>query len=141
MNIYQQRLLSEWRTHGKIIVASDFDSTISYWFTLENHDDIDYAIKVLKLCKEVGCYLTIFTACNPDRYDAIKQHCKRVGLPIDSINQTPIKLEYGNNGKVYANVFIDDRMLAFRESLEQLEEVAFMMRAEKHKVNEQTVDF
>lgn len=131
MNIYQQRLYDEWITHGKIILASDFDSTLSYWKSLENQEDIAYAIEVVKLCKQVGCYLTIFTACHSERYEEIKNYCSKLELQVDSINTNPIDLPYGKSGKVYANQFIDDRTLAFRESLDQLKEVAERVRAYK----------
>lgn len=141
MNKYQERLLNEWRTHSKIIVATDFDSTISYWKTIENQEDIQYAVKVLKLCKEIGAYLTIFTACKEDRFQEIREYCISIGLNIDSINKNPVELPYGNTSKIYANVFIDDRTLSLRESLEMLEEVAYRMRAEQHSPTDQTVEF
>lgn len=143
MNQYQQRLYNEWIQHGKIIIAADFDSTISYWPTIENRDDIMLAQKVLKLCQEVGCYMVVNTACNPDRYPEIRYHCAAINLQINGINKTPVELPYGKHGKVYANVYIDDRTIAFRESLLQLEEVAYRVRAYNagRKVTEQTVEF
>lgn len=129
MNKYQERLLKEWKQHGKIIIATDFDSTISPWETLDNKEDMEEVIKTLKLCKEVGCYLVVFTACNSDRFTEISNYCKNIGLNIDSINRNPIDLPYGNNTKIYANVFIDDRSLSLMESVDMLTEVAYRMRA------------
>lgn len=129
MNKYQERLLNEWKQYGKIIIATDFDSTISPWETLDNKEDMEKVITTLKLCKEVGCYLVVFTACNNERFSEINNHCKNIGLNIDSINRNPIDLPYGNNTKIYANVFIDDRSLSLMESVDMLTEVAYRMRA------------
>ena len=103
-----ERLLSEWKEHGKIIVGCDFDDTLRPWSLAENYD-CDNVISLLKEVKLTGCYLVIFTACKPDRYDEIRNYCKEKGLLIDSINENPIKLPYGNDRKIYANIFLDDR--------------------------------
>ena len=129
--IYLDRLVNEWKQYGKIIVATDFDSTISPYHTLDNHADINRVINVLKLVKEIGAYVIIFTACNADRFDYIKDYCVTIGLEIDSINQTPIDIPYGKNGKVYANIFIDDRA-GLNEALAILEFASYIMRGSKN---------
>ena len=104
---YLERLENEWTTHGKIIIACDFDDTISPWRM--HNADFKRVIDVLKAAKQTGAYIVIFTACNAERYDEIRKYCSDAGLEIDTINQNPIELPYGNSGKVYANIFIDDR--------------------------------
>lgn len=108
MNKYVKRLYDEWSLHDKIVIGVDFDDTISPW-KLADQKDCDEVIRQLRFAKSTGAYITIFTACDPDRYDYIKDYCKEKGLEVDSINENPIQLVYGNNKKIYANIFIDDR--------------------------------
>jgi hypothetical protein len=54
----------------------------------------------------------------------------KVNLKIDSINQNPINLPYGNSSKIYANIFLDDRA-GLNESLDRLYRVMYMIRGKK----------
>ena len=141
MKKYIDRLADEWMQHGKIIVAVDFDDTISPWKT-NDQQDCDQVIQVLKDVCLVGAYITIFTACKEDRFEQIKNYCTEKGLTINSINQNPIDLPYGNQNKVYANIFIDDRA-GINEALEILKESMYIVRSKKYSDNlsEQTVEF
>lgn len=123
------RLFKEWNEHGKIIIAVDFDDTISPWNTADE-DDCKDVIERLKAAKYTGAHIVIWTACNKDRYDEIKRYCAGQGLLIDSINENPINLPYGNNGKIYANVFIDDRA-GINEALMVLEKAMYMIRGSR----------
>jgi thiol-disulfide isomerase/thioredoxin len=131
---YLERLEEEWKLHGKIIIACDFDDTISPW-KLKGFDP-KRTVEVLKIAKETGAYIVIFTACNPERYDEIRKYCSDSGLEIDAINETPIDLPYGKNGKIYANIFIDDRA-GLNEALNILEMAMYRIRGSRHK----TLDF
>lgn len=126
-NKYKERLFKEWLQHGKIIIAVDFDSTISPYHTIDNIEDIEKVIETIKNAKYTGAYITIFTACNPDRFDDIEKYCKEKGIELDSINQNPIDLPYGNHSKIYANVFLDDRA-GLNEALETLNDAMYMYR-------------
>jgi hypothetical protein len=128
---YLERLENEWMTHGKIIIACDFDDTISPWRM--HNADFNRVIEVLKTAKQTGAYIVIFTACNPSRYDEIRKYCSDAGLTIDTINQNPIELPYGNTGKVYANIFIDDRA-GLNESLNILEFASYRIRGKRSTV-------
>lgn len=130
MNIYSQRLLIEWRTHGKIIIAVDFDSTIFPYHTLNNKEDMERTIDLVKKANEIGAYIVIFTASVESRFDFIREYCESIKVPIDSINKNPIELPYGNNGKVYANIFIDDRA-GLTSALDILEETINEMKTNK----------
>lgn len=136
-NKYSQRLLGEWIKHGKIIIASDFDSTISPFrgeVPLDNEEDIARCIDLLKACQQTGCYLIIHTACKEDRHQSIKDYCAKVGLKVDTINQNPVPLTYGNNGKPFANIFLDDRA-GLNEAMDILESALYQYRGtlEKYK--------
>jgi hypothetical protein len=132
MTKYESRLYQEWKQHGKIIIAVDFDDTISPWKFKDTEDlqQLDKTIQLLRVAQETGAYVVIFTACNPDRYDEIKSYCSSKKLTIDSINNTPLDLPYGNHGKVYANIFLDDRA-GLLESMSILEKVMYMIRGEQ----------
>lgn len=122
---YVDRLESEWIQHGKIIIGVDYDDTISPWRM--NEFDFDSVIKTLKVAKETGAYIVIFTACNEERYPEIISYCQSKGLEIDRINETPIELQYGNKSKIYANIFIDDRA-GLLESIDILELAMYRVR-------------
>ena len=123
---YLERLEQEWKQHGKIIIACDYDDTISPW-KMKGFDP-KRVIEVLKVAKQTGAYIVIFTSCNEERYQEIEEYCNSQGLEIDAINKTPINLPYGNNSKIYANIFIDDRA-GLNEALNILEFAMYRVRA------------
>ncbi len=127
MNKYVKRLVQEWIMHGKIIVATDFDDTISIWKQGFNKDDVQRTIELLKQVYLTGAHIVVFTACSDERYEDIRNHCRELGLNISSINKNPIDLPYGLNGKVYANIFLDDRA-GLSESLDILEKALYQYR-------------
>ncbi len=109
MNKYVKRLLSEWIEHKKLIISVDYDSTIFPYQTIDNPEDIARTIKLVKIAKELGAYIVIFTASNVSRYEEIQLYCEEIELPIDSINVNPIPMKYGNSGKIYYNINLCDR--------------------------------
>jgi len=125
---YLERLLEEWEQHGKIIIACDYDDTISPW-KLKGFNP-QRVIETLKVAKQTGAYIVIFTACNEARYPEIFEYCQSQGLTIDGINKTPIDLPYGNDRKIYANIFLDDRA-GLNESLNILEMAMYTIRGKK----------
>jgi len=127
MNDYIKRLVEEWNLHGKIIVAVDFDDTICPW-KLTNQQKCDKVIELLKEARRVGAYIVIFTACKQNRYEEIRKYCDSKDLHIDTINQNPIDLPYGNQNKIYANIFLDDRA-GLDQALDTLQEAMYRQRA------------
>jgi hypothetical protein len=129
-NPYLDRLVKEWTEHGKIIIAVDFDDTISPW----KMTDFDFSkvIDILIKAKQTGAYIVIFTACSSERFDEIRNYCSSKGLEIDSINENPIPLPYGQHRKIYANIFIDDRA-GLNESLNILEFAMYKIRGSKER--------
>jgi thiol-disulfide isomerase/thioredoxin len=129
-NPYLDRLVKEWTEHGKIIIAVDFDDTISPW----KMTDFDFSkvIDILIKAKQTGAYIVIFTACSSERFNEIRNYCSSKGLEIDSINENPIPLPYGQHRKIYANIFIDDRA-GLNESLNILEFAMYKIRGSKER--------
>lgn len=128
MNKYTQRLVDEWKQHGRIIISVDYDSTIFPYPTIDNKEDIERTIKLVQLARETGAYIVIFTASNIDRYEEIQRYCESIRLPIDSINKNPIELPYGKNGKIYYNINLCDRS-GLIEALNTLEEALYQYRS------------
>ena len=105
---YIARLVREWREHKKIILAVDFDDTISPWkFYDFNYQEV---FNLIKEAKALGAYIVIFSACKPERFDYIRNYCKETGgFEVDGINENVIELPYGNDRKIYYNHLLDDR--------------------------------
>jgi len=136
-NKYYKRLYEEWQQHSKIIIAVDFDDTISPWRfqTPEDINEIERTMKIIIEAKQIGAFVVIFTACNKDRYIDIIEYCRSKGLEIDGINTTPVEIPhgYGKTNKIYANIFLDDRA-GLIESLEMLEDTMYKIRAYKYSL-------
>ena len=132
-NKYHKRLYQEWKQHGKIIIGVDFDDTLYPWKfkSPEDAEKFERTIQLLKVAHATGAYIVIFTACDENRYEEIQNYCEKVRLPIDCINKTPFDIPegYGKNGKIYANLFLDDRA-GLNEALEMLETVMYIIRGE-----------
>lgn len=125
---YINRLYEEWKTHKKIIISVDYDDTL-YPFKLGNSEDIERTIELVKQAQEIGAYIVIFTASSSDRYEEIEIFCDNLGINIDSINTNPIKLPYGNNGKIYYNINLCDRS-GLTQALDILEKTMKKMNNE-----------
>lgn len=115
MSKYTERLLEEWKEHGKIIISVDYDDTL-FDYALGNLKRQRKVIKALKKAKKIGCYIVVFTASPNNRHESILKYCKSIGIEVDTINKNPIKLPYGNEGKIYYNINLCDRS-GLKESL------------------------
>ena len=130
MNKYEERLYKEWKQHGKAVIAVDFDSTIYPWPTIDNKDDMNRVISLLQVAANTGAYIVINTCSPPERHEEIQNHCEKLKIPINGINVNPIDLPYGKHGKIYANIYLDDRA-GLNEALNMLENVMYKIRGEK----------
>lgn len=132
-NKYIERLYQEWKQHGKIIIGVDFDDTIYPWKFRSAEDAIkfDKTIQLLQVAHATGAYITIFTCSNPDRYEEIQAYCEKIKLPIDTINKTPFEIPHGwgKHGKIYANIFLDDRA-GLEEAIHTLETAMYRIRGD-----------
>jgi len=107
-----ERLYKEWVQHPKLIIACDFDDTIFDFHNRgQTHDDV---VDLLKECKSLGFYVVLFSASKPERYPFMMEYCKNLGVEVDGINKNVIELPYGNNGKIYYNILLDDRAGLFQ---------------------------
>lgn len=101
------RLYREYKQHPKLIIAVDYDDTL-YDYHKKGYTYED-TINVLKRCQAHDFYICIFTGSPVDKYPSILSYCEQLGLKIASINKNPIPLPFGNDGKMYFNVLLDDR--------------------------------
>lgn len=130
---YLDRLIKEWKKNSKIIIACDYDDTIKNWGL---NISCQRAIDAVREAQAVGAYLTIWTASDyTERESSIRTYCESHGLRIDSINKNPIELPFGHHGKIYANIFIDDRA-GLNEALAILE---YATVTRKHSLEEQAI--
>ena len=128
-NKYVERLYNEWITHENAIIAVDFDDTI-YPFKMQTENDLEDTINLIKDCKSVGAYITIFTASDVNRHPEILRYCESKGIKVDSINENAIELPYGHEGKIYYNINLCDRS-GLEEAKAILREAMYLVRAYK----------
>lgn len=101
------RLHEEYLKYGKIIVACDYDDTI-YDFHKKGYT-YTAVVNLLLECQKLGFYICIFTGSPTDKYQEITDYTKNLGLNIASINKNPFPMPFGNDGKMYFNILLDDR--------------------------------
>lgn len=102
-----KRLYSTYLKHENLIIALDFDSTI-YDFHKEGHTYED-VINIIKECNELNFHIIIFTASRKERYEFIAEYCEELGIKINCINKNSIDSPFGNEGKPFFNICLDDR--------------------------------
>lgn len=100
----KDRLRSEFRRYGKLIIAYDFD------YTVHNFHDEGYSYEfVSNLLRRWRPYANfiVFTASPESRFQYIKDYLNDREIPFDAINEEVIQRGYTR--KIYYNVFLDDR--------------------------------
>jgi len=98
------RLLKEYKQHGSLVIAFDFDNTV-YDFHAKG-ETYYQVMKLLQDLKEIGCYLICFTA--NENTEFIEEHLASYGVLYDSINENPPFFK-SKCGKIYYNALLDDR--------------------------------
>jgi MoaA/NifB/PqqE/SkfB family radical SAM enzyme len=109
-NFFINRLVNEWLKNGKLIIACDLDDTIIPY----NEEIKDHCKKVVDLileCQKEGIIFIINTARSKRQLESAKKQVEDLGIEVHGVNQMheEWKRDYGINGKVYANIFLDDR--------------------------------
>lgn len=102
---FYNRLKEEYYKYGKLIIAFDFDDTV-YDFHKKGRS-YQKIIKLLQDWNNYACFI-LYTASNENRFNDMIQYLKNNGIKIDAIN-TNISDKVPQGGKIYYNVFIDDR--------------------------------
>lgn len=100
------RLLSEYKTHKKLVIGFDFDNTI---FDIYNQGgDYSEIISILQDCKREGFILCLYTAeCSVKRLQWKIQYCEQFNIKPDYVNESP--LLNNETTKPFFNLLLDDR--------------------------------
>lgn len=114
------RLLAEYEVHKKLIVAVDYDDTV-YDYHNKGHQ-YERVIKVLERCSSLDFFIVPFTGSPPDKYGSIYTYFAVLGIKVSQINTNAFPLPFGNHGKMYFNILLDDRA-GLGQALETLETV------------------
>ena len=98
------RLYKDYKAHGKLIIAFDFDNTI---FDIHgNGDTYPEVTRVLQDARKAGHTLVLFTANEGYRLQMIRVYLNELGLNPDYVNESPV---FKDNRKPYYNILLDDR--------------------------------
>ena len=112
----KERLLREYKTHGNLIIAFDFDNTVFDYH--EQGDDYSYLINLLKECSSLGMTLILFTVCTSElELESKLTYLNSVGIYPDYINESPL---FKGSQKPYYNLLLDDRA-GLESAVEQLQ--------------------
>jgi hypothetical protein len=105
-----QRLRDEWKKYGKLIVAVDVDSTLIPYHLNEKDDNYEPIREQIRQLFNLGCPIIINTAAEEARWDGIKEKLAYYNIPWTLFNESPPNIpNIVKKGKVYANVYYDDR--------------------------------
>jgi hypothetical protein len=109
-DFFVDRLVKEWLKHERLIIAVDLDDTIIP-YNPELTESCKEVVALLKDCESSGTVLIINTARQESKHESSMQQVRDLGLNPTAINKTPewLDLPFGKAGKVYANIFLDDR--------------------------------
>ncbi len=126
------RLKTEWNKYGKIIVAYDVDSTVLPFHEEEANDDYSVVHDLIKELHQLNCTLIVFTAAEESRWETIKEKLKKIDLPYNYFNQSPPEIPgLAAKGKVYANIYLDDRASLYA-SVELLQKLIAEIKINKN---------
>ena len=135
-NFYTNRLVKEWLKNGKIIIACDLDDTIIP-YNEEIKGNCKKMVDLILECQTEGIIFLINTARSEYQLEKAKQQVEELGIVVHGVNKMHPEWDkpYGVNGKLYANIFLDDRG-GFWDSYWTLTNALTMVKIERKKQNE-----
>jgi hypothetical protein len=135
-NFYVNRLTTEWLKNGKIIIGCDLDDTIIP-YNEEIKDNCKKMVDLILECQKEGIIFLINTARSEHQLERAKQQVEELGITVHGVNKMHPEWDkpYGINGKIYANIFLDDRG-GFWDSYYTLFNTLTMVKMERKKQNE-----
>ena len=109
-----ERLMAEYLKYDTLYIGFDFDNTIWNYDKYHNAYDssntdarFDEVVELLKLCKQAGMKLCLWTSCWSDEEESLKADiCKDWGIEVDYINCSPLS---PGAKKPHFNVLLDDK--------------------------------
>jgi MoaA/NifB/PqqE/SkfB family radical SAM enzyme len=109
-NFFINRLVNEWLKNGKLIIGCDLDDTIIP-YNEEIKDNCKKMVDLILECQKEGIIFLINTARGEKQLENAKKQVEDLGIEVHGVNQMHKEWDrpYGVNGKIYANIFLDDR--------------------------------
>jgi MoaA/NifB/PqqE/SkfB family radical SAM enzyme len=109
-DFYTNRLVKEWLKNGKIIIACDLDDTIIP-YNEEIKENCKKMVNLILDCQKEGIIFLVNTARGEHQLEKAKQQVEELGIVVHGVNEMHPEWDkpYGINGKLYANIFLDDR--------------------------------
>lgn len=101
----KSQLLRQYKENGSLIIAFDYDDTVFPYNVSD--DELLYVRYVLRKAKKQGHTLICFTC--RDSEDKVGSFCLEHGILYDWFNESPVKLKEVGLGKIYYNIFLDDK--------------------------------
>lgn len=102
-NFLLLRLIEQYKTHDRLIVAYDIDDTVRPYYS-QSCGEIQSLIRMAR--NVLNAYLIVYTS-NPN-VEEIKRYLDKYDIPYDAINENaPFAVCPG--AKVYYNIFLDDK--------------------------------
>lgn len=120
-----RRLEEEYRRHGSLLIAFDFDNTVFDY----HHKGYTFPLmeQLLQSCKECGLKLILFTAKeNKEDLIPVLSYCKDRGYEPDYVNESPVM----NTRKPYYSILLDDRA-GLGDAMTELSEVVIKIKEGK----------
>lgn len=110
VNFYTNRLVTEWLKNGKIIIGCDLDDTIIP-YNEEIKNNCKKMVDLILECQKEGIIFLINTARSEYQLKKAKEQVEELGIVVHGVNKMHPEWDkpYGVNGKLYANIFLDDR--------------------------------
>lgn len=104
-NFLLERLIQQYQKRDQIIIAYDFDDTVSPCYCM-NCGEVQ---SVLRMSKRIlNAYFIVYTS-NPN-HDKIKHFLDEQDIPYDSINENAPFVPFNNpKDKLFYNIFLDDK--------------------------------
>lgn len=103
-----ERLCREYLQHKRLIIALDWDDTV-FDFHNKGYQYSQVIDLILECQKDYGFYVVIFTGTPCEKWPSIYERCNELGIKTNFINRNAIPLPFGNDGKIYYNILLDDR--------------------------------
>lgn len=97
------RLKEEYKKYKTLYIAFDFDNTVFDYH--QRGDTFPLVEELLKVCKNKGFKLILFSANEDKQLDFAIKYCTDRGYAPDFVNESPIM----KTKKPYFNLLLDDR--------------------------------
>jgi hypothetical protein len=129
-------LATEWLKNGKIIIGCDLDDTIIP-YNEEIKDNCKKMVDLILECQKEGIIFLINTARGEHQLQKGREQVETLGIEVHGVNQMHSEWNrpYGVNGKIYANIFLDDRG-GFWNSYETLSNALTIVKKVRKNENE-----